>query len=107
MNHREIRDSAVLIGFNPEGECVYSAQLPLGDYWDGEHIWDTDSGGVESLLFYLSLLLAFPVWIAHETLSTLHLSNWLIVVLGFLVALGFDYLLSIFLAAVRGNQSAA
>jgi hypothetical protein len=44
MNHREIRDSAVLIGFNPEGECVYSAQLPLGDYWDGEHIWDTDSG---------------------------------------------------------------
>jgi hypothetical protein len=44
MNYRDIRDCALLIGFNPEGACVYSARIPLEDYWDGEHVWDTDTG---------------------------------------------------------------
>jgi hypothetical protein len=41
-NHRALRDLAVLIGFNPQGQCVYSAQMPLSDYWDGDHPWDDD-----------------------------------------------------------------
>jgi hypothetical protein len=44
MDHRELKDTALLIGFNPEGGCVYSTQMSLGDYWDGEHPWDTTSG---------------------------------------------------------------
>jgi hypothetical protein len=39
-----ISDSAVLIGFDPEGNCVYSAFMPLGDYWDEIHVWDSDAG---------------------------------------------------------------
>jgi hypothetical protein len=41
MHPRELKDTALLIGYNPEGVCVYSSQMPLGDYWDGEHPWDT------------------------------------------------------------------
>ncbi len=37
---RAITDTAVLIGFSPEGKCVYSESIPLGEYWDGEHAWD-------------------------------------------------------------------
>jgi hypothetical protein len=44
MHHRQLKDTAVLIGYSPEGTCVYSIQMPLGDYWDGEHPWDTGSG---------------------------------------------------------------
>jgi hypothetical protein len=39
-NNLAIRDQAVLIGYSPEGSCVYSALLPLDKYWDGEHAWD-------------------------------------------------------------------
>jgi hypothetical protein len=38
---RAITDRAVLIGFSPEGKCVYSESIPLGDYWDGDHAWDS------------------------------------------------------------------
>jgi hypothetical protein len=38
----QIKDSAVLIGLNPKGKCVYSAAIPLDEYWDGEHVWDSD-----------------------------------------------------------------
>jgi hypothetical protein len=31
---------AILIGFNPVGNCVYSDILELSDYYDGEHVWD-------------------------------------------------------------------
>jgi hypothetical protein len=41
MDHRVFKDRAVLIGYDPDGQCVYSAQMPLSDYWDGEHVWDT------------------------------------------------------------------
>ena len=44
MDHRQLKDSALLIGYNADGACVYTAQMPLEDYWDGEHIWDTDTG---------------------------------------------------------------
>ena len=44
MDHRVLKDCAILIGYNPEGQCVYSTQMPLSDYWDGEHVWDTDTG---------------------------------------------------------------
>ncbi len=43
MTHLNIRDSAILVGYNPEGACIYSALMSLGEYWDGEHIWDSDS----------------------------------------------------------------
>jgi hypothetical protein len=36
-----ILDTAILVGYSPEGTCVYSARIPLGDYWDGEHAWDS------------------------------------------------------------------
>ena len=44
MDHRQLKDIAILIGYSPEGQCVYSVQLPLEEYWDGEHPWDTDDG---------------------------------------------------------------
>ena len=44
MDHRNLKDCALLVGYNPEGHCVYSTQMPLADYWDGEHVWDTDTG---------------------------------------------------------------
>jgi hypothetical protein len=44
MDHRQLKDCALLIGYNPEGQCVYSAHMPLSDYWDGDHVWDTDTG---------------------------------------------------------------
>ena len=44
MTHLEIRDTAILVGYNPEGVCVYSSIVPLDQYWDGLHVWDTDTG---------------------------------------------------------------
>jgi len=41
MAHLDIRDTAILVGYNPEGVCVYSESIPLGDYWDGDHVWDS------------------------------------------------------------------
>jgi hypothetical protein len=43
MDYRKLKDVAVLVGYNPEGACVYSTALPLSDYWDGEHPWDSDT----------------------------------------------------------------
>lgn len=51
MDHRQLKDCALLIGYNPEGQCVYSAQLSLADYWDGDHVWDS---GTESSQIRLS-----------------------------------------------------
>lgn len=48
MTHRVFKDCAILIGYDPNGRCVYSAQMALSDYWDGEHVWDTNVG-VKSL----------------------------------------------------------
>ena len=41
MKNRQIRDCAVLVGLNPDGDCVYSATISLHEYWDGEHAWDS------------------------------------------------------------------
>ena len=35
-----IKSTAVLVGYNREGRCVYSDILDLSDYYDGEHVWD-------------------------------------------------------------------
>ena len=40
MTDWTITDIAVLIGWSPDGKCVYSAAIPLGQYWDGEHVWE-------------------------------------------------------------------
>jgi len=37
----KIKGTAVLIGYDPEEKCVYSEILELGDYYDGDHIWDS------------------------------------------------------------------
>jgi hypothetical protein len=39
----QLRDTAVLVGTSPDGKCVYSASIGLGEYWDGEHPWDSDA----------------------------------------------------------------
>jgi hypothetical protein len=35
-----IKSTAVLIGYDTEGRCIYSDILELSDYYDGEHVWD-------------------------------------------------------------------
>ncbi|HEY7640595.1 MAG TPA: hypothetical protein VH814_12800 [Steroidobacteraceae bacterium] len=42
MKHLQLKDCALMVGLNPEGNCVYSAAIALGDYWDAEHVWDSD-----------------------------------------------------------------
>ena len=53
LSAREIVDTAVMIGTSPEGECVYSAMVPLDEYWDGDHLWDA---GEKVKVLRLSLL---------------------------------------------------
>jgi hypothetical protein len=36
-----LKSTAVLIGYDPDGKCVYSDVIELSDYYDGEHVWDT------------------------------------------------------------------
>jgi hypothetical protein len=78
--------------------------LALGAVVDWMGI-EYDSSGVGLILFYSSLLLAFPVWIAHELLSsveflrTLYVSKWIAAALALVIAIGFDYALA---AARRG-----
>jgi hypothetical protein len=40
MRTPKIKSAAVLIGYNPDGKCVYSEIIGLDDYYDGEHVWD-------------------------------------------------------------------
>lgn len=39
---QKIRGKVVLIGQNPEGDCVYSEILDWSDYYEGLHVWDDD-----------------------------------------------------------------
>jgi hypothetical protein len=41
MRTPRLKSTAVLIGYDREGKCVYSEVLDLSDYYDGEHVWDT------------------------------------------------------------------
>jgi len=43
MATKKIKDVALLIGYNPSGDCVYTDVVDLSDYYDGEHIWDNDT----------------------------------------------------------------
>ena len=36
-----IKGMAVLIGYDPDGSCIYSDVLDLSDYYDGDHVWDS------------------------------------------------------------------
>ena len=40
MSKLKIKNKAILIGYSPEGECVYSEIITLDNYYDAEHIWD-------------------------------------------------------------------
>ena len=50
-------DTAILIGFTAGGVCCYSEQCSLGDYWDGDHVWDDDKAivrlGLAKVIGYL------------------------------------------------------
>lgn len=48
MTALKVKSTAVLIGYDPKGTCVYSEILDLSDYYDGEHVWDRASS-VKSL----------------------------------------------------------
>jgi hypothetical protein len=39
-----VSDTAVLIGFDRNGGCVYSATMPLAEYWEATHVWDSAKG---------------------------------------------------------------
>ncbi len=57
---RSITDTAILIGFSPEGTCVYSEVIPLHEYWDGEHVWDSGEKIIELRLRKLKGFLFGP-----------------------------------------------
>lgn len=40
MRNSNIRSTAILIGYDSDGHCIYSDILDLSEYYDGEHIWD-------------------------------------------------------------------
>lgn len=43
-----IKSTAILIGYNPQGDCVYSEIISVDDYYDGIHAWD-DSATVRNI----------------------------------------------------------
>ncbi|MBX3418749.1 MAG: hypothetical protein KF851_14175 [Pirellulaceae bacterium] len=44
MKSEVFRDTAKLIGYNQSDDIVYSVRLPLHEYYDGEHPWNTSEG---------------------------------------------------------------
>jgi hypothetical protein len=44
MSHLRILGTALMIGYNAEGRCVYSSSMSIHEYWDGEHVWDEEEG---------------------------------------------------------------
>ena len=38
-----ISDTAIVLDFSPDAVCVYSALVPLDEYWDGGHPWDSSN----------------------------------------------------------------
>lgn len=36
----KIKSTAILIGYNSKGKCVYSDIIGLSEYYDVEHVWD-------------------------------------------------------------------
>ena len=66
-----------------------------------------DSSGAWSLVYCVALLLAFPVWIAHEILSSfellhsLYISKWVAAGLGLAIAIGLDIALAKFRQQLR------
>lgn len=44
MKPKPPRDTAKLTGYNQHGDVVYDVRLPLHEYYDGEHPWDSSEG---------------------------------------------------------------
>jgi hypothetical protein len=40
MSKSTIKATAVITGYDKSGELVYSDQISLDNYYDGEHVWD-------------------------------------------------------------------
>lgn len=40
MGKSIIKSTVVLVGYDIEGTVVYSEEMPIDDYYDGEHLWD-------------------------------------------------------------------
>ncbi len=47
MTEGKLYDTAKLIGYNQFDDIVYSVRLPLHEYYDGEHPWDSLQGVLE------------------------------------------------------------
>ena len=47
MTEDPLYDTAKLIGYNQFDDIVYSVRLPLHEYYDGEHPWDSSEGVLE------------------------------------------------------------
>ena len=60
MLPRAFVDTAILVGTNPVGQCVYSAMVSLDEYWDGEHPWDSADSVKTLQLFKLQGFLFGP-----------------------------------------------
>lgn len=88
-----------LLGRHPV-VAMLLAGLALGAIVDWVGI-QYDSSGIGSVFFYFSMLLVFPVWIAHEILSSseflrgIYVSKWVAIVFALFIAIGIDYLLRI------------
>ena len=48
MTEERLCDTAKLVGFNQFDDIVYSARLPLREYYEGERPWDSTEGMLES-----------------------------------------------------------
>lgn len=53
MSEEKLYDTARLIGYNQFDDVVYSVQLPLHEYYDGEHPWDSTEGVLQLRLVTL------------------------------------------------------
>jgi hypothetical protein len=42
MELMNISSKAILIGYDPDGKCVYNQICELEEYYDSEHPWDDD-----------------------------------------------------------------
>ncbi|MEM8952729.1 MAG: hypothetical protein AAGD22_01120 [Verrucomicrobiota bacterium] len=42
-----LKDCVIIIGYDPDGNCVYSSLIDHAEYYDGEHAWDKGSRVIE------------------------------------------------------------
>ncbi|MBF0544152.1 MAG: hypothetical protein HQM08_06955 [Candidatus Riflebacteria bacterium] len=39
---KNLKDKVLMVGYNPDKQCVYTAFLTIREYYDGEHPWDKE-----------------------------------------------------------------